>query len=512
MNPRTTGILALVALLLGGFVYFYEIEGEPARQAELDEENRFFPGLVDADLDAIELTTEDGTPARFERRDGRWRIVSPVSGLADSSALDAMAHALASLSRAGSVANPEGLDQYGLGENERVVYFEVARSTGTGSGDGIRKGLKIGGPTPVGGQTYVTRWDEAKSEIVYVETYRINAFNKKLDDLRERRIFPFDVGDVRTLRVVWQRDGAETEVALARDEEAEWQMGVPVDTRGDQQTIRALLSDLSFLRAKAFIDEIDDLGEVGERSEAIEAALSEPHVTIHWTLDGDHLERRARIGGPFESGLLVEGPERRLYIVDAERKDDFKTSITAYRDKMLSEFDIASARRLTLKFSDEGEDVLHVAARLGDVGWTSEGPRIDPDRASDLVRALASLRAEDITADSMGPAELESLGLAPPRVEIRIEDAAKAGEKVNPLAGVALGNRVEGRGIFAQRIGEPTVYVLPGDIAAEIPISRAAFFREFEVDEGDDVTTEALSEESELEPLEADSLEGLEIP
>ena len=33
MNPRTTGILAVVAALLGGFIYFYEIGGEATRKS-----------------------------------------------------------------------------------------------------------------------------------------------------------------------------------------------------------------------------------------------------------------------------------------------------------------------------------------------------------------------------------------------------------------------------------------------------------------------------------------------
>jgi len=53
MNPRTTGLLALAAAILGGFIYFYEIGGEPARQAALDDEKRIYPGLDADDVDAI---------------------------------------------------------------------------------------------------------------------------------------------------------------------------------------------------------------------------------------------------------------------------------------------------------------------------------------------------------------------------------------------------------------------------------------------------------------------------
>ena len=45
MNPRTTGILFLVALLLGAFIYFYEIRGGERRQEAEAEAKRLFAGL-----------------------------------------------------------------------------------------------------------------------------------------------------------------------------------------------------------------------------------------------------------------------------------------------------------------------------------------------------------------------------------------------------------------------------------------------------------------------------------
>lgn len=510
MNPRTTGLLALAAAILGGFIYFYEIEGESARLAARDEEKRIFPGLDATDVDAIELTTDDGIEARFERQEGRWRVVSPISGRADATALDAMADALTSLPREGSVASDGGLEQYGLGQYVRTVLFEIANAP---------NGLLIGRSTPVGGHVYVARLgDDDPDEVSYTESYRVNAFKRRLDDLRDRRIFGFEVGDVRTLRVGWPAGyaGAEgdVEVALARDEAGDWQMGVPATGRADQQTIRDLLSDLSFLRAEGFVD---------ERTDAADAALAQSGITIYWSLEGNHLERRARIAVDAEGGLLVEGPTGELYTIELERMNDFKRSVSDYRFKMLSEFDIAEARRLVLEFADEGEGTMRVEARLGEAGWTSEETEIDPNRASDVVRALASLRAEDIVADEMGPDELASLGLSPPRVRLRIEDRVEPSDETRVVAEVAIGRLDEDRGLFAQRlrgvggvagagiegVDEGMVFLLSLSAAEDLPTSRAAFSSEFEMQSGD-ATLEGLDLDPEI--LGADPMEGVEIP
>lgn len=519
MNPRTTGLLALAAAILGGFIYFYEIEGESARQALRDDEKRIFSGLEADQVDAIELTTEEGIEARFERQDGRWTIVSPISGRADAAALDAMAAALSGLSREGGVASPDGLNQFGLGEDARTVSFEVA---------GESSGLRIGRSTPVGGHVYVARVArlvdgdpdggdnrDSSDDIAYVASYRINAFKRSLDDLRDRRITDFDAGDVRTLRVSWPAPGGQVEVAMARDESGDWHMGVPATGPADQQTVRELLSDLSFLSAKGFVDDVDEVDEVDERTDAVDTALADSAITFHWTLDGDHLERRARVGGTFEDGLLVEGPSGELHTIDPLRMDDFKRSVSDYRFKMLSEFEVAQARRMVLEFADEGEAPMRVEAQLGEVGWTGGEPRIDPDRASDLVRELASLRAVDIFADEMGPAELSSLGLSPPRVRIRIEDRAEPDEETQVLAEIAIGRLDEDRGLFAQRVGglgglgEEMIFVLPLSAVDEIPNSRAAFAEGFEVHSGDAAESE---EELSSEALSIDPLEGVEIP
>ncbi|HEB90480.1 MAG TPA: DUF4340 domain-containing protein [Deltaproteobacteria bacterium] len=489
MNPRTTAILAVLALVLGAFVYFHEIGGEAERKAAQENEERIHPGLDQDDVEAIELTTRDGIAARFERHDGSWALVSPVEGPADSVALDAMAHALTTLQRMGSVAEPGDLAQYGLDEGARIVRFEIG---------GTSRGLRIGGPTPVGGHTYVARL--ADDDVGYVETYRINAFDRNLDDLRERRIFRFAEGDVRTLRVSWHEGDHEVEVALARDERGEWQMGAPLVTRADQRTVHDLLSDLAFLRAKGFVD---------ERTPAIEAALADPLLRISWTLEGDHLERSAKIAGPFEDALLVEAEDGRVFRIDVERRDDWKTRINDYRDKMLSEFDVSSARRIVLGFADEdARSTRHLTAGLAESGWTSETPDVDPDRISELVREFASLRAEDIVADEMGPDELGSLGLAPPRVEVRIEGEAMEDGSRPLLANVEIGNAVEGRGLFARRGDESTVYVLPQSMADRIPISEEALMRQPE-------TPPAAEGDPGKGPSDgpgADPLEGVEIP
>jgi hypothetical protein len=491
MSLRSTGVLALVAMILGGFIYWYEIEGEASREAARDDEQRILAGLQSEAVDMIALSTQEGVAARFERLDARWRMTSPVAGRADATALDAMAQALTNLPREGRVANPGDMAEYGLGSQAQRIRFVA---------DGKPGELLIGRSTPVGGHVYVAALTDGEDPAVeYVERYRVNAFNRNLDDLRERQILSFEGAELRTLRISWPAAEGKTEVALARDDAGQWQMGVPLVGVADQQTLRDLISNLSYLRATGFVDVRTDEGD---------AALANPAIAFHWTLSGDHLESRMRIG--LTNPPIVEGPAGQRFTIDAERMDEFPRAVVAYRFKMASEFDLVDARHLELEFQgDEGAasvEPMRVEARLEEAGWSGDEPAIDSTRASDLVRQLASLRAVDILADEMGPAELASLGLAPPRVRIRIANRLEGEGDSATLADLMIGRLDPGRGLFAQRRGDSTIYVLPASVAADIPISREAFANEFEAGSEEPVA------EIDLEDVEVDPLEGVEIP
>ncbi len=500
MSLRSTGVLALIALLLGGFIYWYEIEGETAREAARQDEQRVLPGLESESVDMLSLSTQDGVEARFERIDGRWTMTLPLVSRADATALDAMAQALVGLQRAGVVANPGERIEYGLGPGAQRIRFVAGGKPGE---------LLIGRSTPVGGHVYVVALGEGEDEAVeYVERYRVNAFNRNLDDLRERQILSLEGAELRTLRVSWPSSvsaNGQTEVALARDDSGDWQIGFPLVGAADQATLRNLISSLSYLRATDFVD---------VRTEQDDAALADPAMTIHWTRTGDHLESRIRIG--FGDSALVEGPNGQRFRVGAQEIEAFPREVVAYRFKTLSRFALVDARHLSLEFQGDEEAVsmepLRVEARLDEVGWSGTGPAIDSSRASDLIRQLANLRAVDILADEMGDRELASLGLAPPRVRIRIGSEEDGEGDSATLADVLIGRLDPGRGLFAQRNGDSTIYLLPDSVVTDVPISRAAFERDFQAGPVAAAVGSAKAAATGPDDPEIDPLEGVEIP
>lgn len=489
MSPRTTAILAALALLLGAFVYLYEIEGEVERAAAEEDAKRIHTGFEAGDVEAVALVTRDGVEARFERRDGRWHVVAPVEGLADATALDAIASALAQMPREGTVSSAGDLAGFGLGPDARVVRFRAA---------GADRGLRVGRTTPVGGHRYVARL--ADDEVAYVASYRVNAFDRNLDDLRERRIFGFEPGDIvrLALRVPAEATaaapapGAETDgfaVEVVRDGvEDEWRLTSPIEGPADAETVRDLLSDLAYLRAADFVD---------ERDASIEAALAETAIAFRLTRAdpgavegagdglGDAAIVEARLAGEVEGGRLLVAPGDRLYVVPAERLEDFPRELFAYRRKRLADFEVAAARRLELELAEPTGEPLRVVARLEDAGWTSADRPLDPDAVSDLIRVLSRLDADGLVAEEMGEAERASLGLAPPRARLRVEGHADPDAPVEALATLALGRLDPDRGLFLQRADDPAVYRLDPILAETFPLDAATFRARYEAPSGE---------------------------
>lgn len=505
MSPRTTGLLAVTAALLGAFVWFHEIEGGAERAAFEAAEAQVFVGFDQGDVDEIALTTLDGVDARFERREGRWWLVAPVLARADATALGAMASALANLPTEGRVSGEPTAADFALGRDpdapgaaRRLIRFEAG---------GASRGLRIGRTTPVGGHRYVARLDS--DEIDWVASYRVNAFERNLADLRDRSLFEFVPDDLERLSL--SRPGIGLTIELARRADGEWQIVAPFEAAADPEVMRAVVSNLAHLRVRDFVD------EPGE----IEPALREDAaLEIELRLRGEAGARRVRFAGGDSRGRLFDPGDGMLYWVAEERLEEFPIEVDAFRFKRLADFDLASARRLVLQFVEDEQDrsaALDVVVELGETGWSSAGRDLDPDRVTRLVRDLSNLAADAIVADAMGEAERAALGLSPPRARLRVEGSAEPNELLETLADLRFGRLDASRGLFVQRADRSTIFVVAPEAAEALPYSadhyRFAFeFEPTDVAGGAFETETADAVESGADALDVDPLEGLDAP
>jgi hypothetical protein len=458
VNPRTTGILFLVAAAVVGGVWWYEnVHKTEAAQAEA-EARVLFPNVDAADVTFVALETTDGKAARIERRDGTFRLVKPLDFAVDDTTVNGIVGALTEVASEGVIESPQDPAVYGLGDGADTVRF------GTAEGE---HAIRLGAKTPVGSNTYAARDDDPT--VYTIPTYRANALRRSLTDLREKRVLRFDRDSIDRIDLSWHGGG----VTLEKGDQG-WRVTAPLDDAADEDTVKGLLSDLTFLRAEGFRDDAPSDAAVGLDHPVFEAKLTgkgadgEKHVFD--MLVGDEMAGNRRV---------VRGSDAALYEIASERLSDFPQKLAAYRFKKLADFVPSDARQLELAFHDPKEGAHVVIAEHGDDGWTSSPEQLAPGRAARMVAELSTLHGSDIVAESATPAELKKLGLDPPNVTLRVRGKAKGDELGPVLAEVQLGNVDHEKGIVARRADQERIYRIDYELAEHLPVSLEALRNRF---------------------------------
>jgi len=425
----------------------------------------------------VDRAHHDGRRARVERRDGGWRLVEPLDFPADAVALDAVASTLAELAPERRLEDPQPLEVYGIAEDGRSLRFAAGGET---------RRLRIGRATPVGANTYVA--SDQGDDVYTVPTWRVNALDKSLSDLRDKRVLPFEQDAVVRLEARWPPDGrvvvARPAAAGGDEEAAAWRLVEPLEGPAHPPAIDGLLSDLAYLRAEGFVDEPPPDEEAGLAPPAFELVLHSRSAGDGDAGDGSDAalrERRFALGTPREDGTrLARGAvEGVLYEVPSERIADFPREVATYRDRRIARFASSEAARVELELAaPEGARRLVLARDEEAGGWALEDADADQRLAAGVVPALldrlSGLDAVGIAADRRGDEERAALGLVPPRASLRVVDADGA-----LLGAVRLGTLDAERGIAAMKPDGDVVYRLDAAAAEDLPISLEAWEARF---------------------------------
>ncbi len=456
MNPRTTGLLLLVAAALGAFVYFYEVRGGEQRKEAEQSAKRLFPGVQGTEVSFLSLTTTDGKTARAERKEGAWQLVEPLAFPGDAVNLDGIAASLADLASETEIESPQAAAIYGIDATSRIVRFGAA---------GKDYVLHVGKKAPVGSSTYVAT-GEQPSRIVTIPTYRATNLERSLDDLRDRRVVSFDRSTITSIEARWP----EGHVKLERGDGG-WKLLEPLAGPADEATIDTLLSNLGYLRADSFEDAPGPDAKTGLDQPVFAVTLSGKAGAEGGAPPTFQLAIGAEEGGK----RLVRSQQPSLYRVAAQRLDDFPRTLAAYRFKELSHFVATDARSVELTLRDEGGATLDEKIEHGDAGWVGSPEAVDPGKAARLVSELARLRGSDIVSENASDAELAKLGLVPPRAHIRVLGPASGDTAAAPLASVDVGSDPDGKGPVARDPSSKTVIRLAPTVKEWLPASLGSF-------------------------------------
>ena len=223
---RSTGIVFLVALVLGAFVYFYEVRRKPASEASTDTSKPAFT-LTSGDVMQIKIQ-RSGTAMSFERQTDGWHMSQPRAQRAEGSALDGLVSTLSFVSVSRTFPNtPDNLDSFGLKDPALTLDFTLKN----GTSHDLRFGSKDFSQSSV-----YALIDDGKQISLMADSLYTNA-NKSPDDFRDHTLTSVAASDANFFDLV----NSSGEVSGTKKDN-NWMLSKPRAVAGDHGKVDALLS------------------------------------------------------------------------------------------------------------------------------------------------------------------------------------------------------------------------------------------------------------------------------
>ena len=196
----------------------------------------FEPG----DVAGIRLRAKD---IRWEaaQKDGSWFVQKPVSGLAQKTAIDAVLNALSGLRAkdfAAEQKTPQESVKFGLDKPDYEVNLALPKANQIITFLAHKKDDKI----------YATT--SASNKIVVAEDQLLNDLEKRLDDLREKRVDVFSPWLADKLEV---RAGG-LDLVVTKDKDDKWSFLSGGTGEADQSKVESFIRLIADLEAVEFID------------------------------------------------------------------------------------------------------------------------------------------------------------------------------------------------------------------------------------------------------------------
>ena len=378
MNFRLTGILALVAVLLGLLIAFWDRDNDTAR-ARLERARRAFrfdPARVDR------LLIESGDLAiECRLRDRQWSLVQPIAARADPVAIERLLGALQELPRGDIILPPRRAADvyapYGLDRPRATISIIEGSATNR---------ILIGRRTPLGDGVYVRQSDHAG--LARIDKGLLNLLPAGADALRDRSLLAGTPAAIERLDI---RSPAGY-IQLARDPAGAWRLFQPFTARAEPATVAALLETLLACTVVQFVqDAVGDLAPYGLDSQSA--------VTAVLNTDSGEGSQMLALGDPLPNDparvFARLQAENSVYAVPAEVRQALLVRPDDLRDRRLPGTDVDALQEIRVA---DGEAILEFVRDTNDA-WQIAAPiraPADAEALQALVKSWADVRLDAI--------------------------------------------------------------------------------------------------------------------
>lgn len=374
---RSTIAFAVVLVGLSAYIYFVTNKRSDTEDPASKQEN-VFASLAADKVDEIEVKSESGDATSLKKEAGTWRIVSPVTAVADAMEVTGILGTLSSLTVVRVIdENPADLKDYGLATPRIEVGFKS-------SGDTSGHKLLIGDKSPTGSDLFARRDDDKR--VFLISTSGETVFNRSAFELRDKALLKIESDKVDGLEVV--ADGKTLQLTKAA---TGWSLVKPRQIKADFASVDAVLSRLQTAQMRSIVTQDPspaDLKKFG---------LDRPSILVTVSTGSSRATLVLGNKAPDNTYYARDASTPLVVTVDGMLGDDLKKGADEYRQKDL--FELRSYNTNHIEISRDGQTiVLDMTKGTGDAPnkWRRTSPNpadIDRDKTDNFLTKLWHIRA-----------------------------------------------------------------------------------------------------------------------
>jgi Domain of unknown function (DUF4340) len=440
MIRKSTLLVLLIALLLGGAVYYFDWKrGEKEKEKPADDSSKLAFSFQAADVASFTLShpaKPDSPPNAlqkpivFEKKDGVWQIVQPVVTQADSSSAETIASDTAAARISGTEpGSPDRLKAFNLDPPQLVLDVKLQ--------NGAKHTIQFGDRDFNGTSAYAII-DGAK-EVSLLPFSLLATANKSLDDLRDHSVLHFVAADAASFAL----KNSSGELAASK-EKSLWTFSKPAGKLADNTDVMALLNSVSTAKMSVVAETSDDLAKYG---------LAHPEATFT-TVDSKAKSSTLFIGKKEGSGCFARDASRpQIFRMNDAICKEFSEGYADLRDKQLAHIDAKDVNRIEVHNSNGDAVFTRKAGKDAEEDWTVESPDEQKGKTVGSWKFFTPTVEAHADAAFDQPPPKVAAGLAKPAVTVVLTTAG--GKKLT----LSFSAPIDGA-TYARSSDAPTIYKL----------------------------------------------------
>lgn len=390
-GPRSLLVLLVIALGLGGYVYFVE-SGRDLTDPATKKAKVFDVGI--GKVAEIDIRSASGESTTLKKQSGEWQITAPITAAADQNTVATLASSIEMLEVQKPLdENPASMVAFGL----EPARFSIGFKT---EGDDTAHRLDVGNKTATGSDLYARIAGQPR--VFLIAGFNEDTFDRATFDLRDKTVLKFSRDETDTIRLDVPGQPA---VALAR-KNGDWRLAEPLDAAADITSIDNVLNRASQVQLKAIV-----AGDAGAPTDAQLKSFGLDKPALVATFGAGSNRAALAIGGKKDDATRYARDLSKplVFTVEDTLLADLRKAPADFRVKDIFTFKSFTADHLEITRDGKTTEFTKSKAPGTDTAVPDVWKQTKPDAKdvnqtaiTDLLNTLSSLRAE--TFDAKAPA------------------------------------------------------------------------------------------------------------